>query len=89
MALLKDQDSSGLSEMNQKNSFGQYCGKYRSTRLGQGSNPSRSKTYKYKMNTQSELMLKVAIAAVGAYIASHLIYRLALEVWCIAYGLIY
>lgn len=41
------------------------------------------------MNTQAELMLKVAIAAVGAYIASHLIYRLALEVWCIAYGIIY
>lgn len=41
------------------------------------------------MNVQAELMLKVAIAAVGAYIASHLIYRLALEVWCIAYGLIY
>lgn len=41
------------------------------------------------MNTKTELMLQVAIAAVGAYIATHLIYRLALEVWCIAYGIIY
>jgi hypothetical protein len=41
------------------------------------------------MNTQADLLLKVAIAAVGAYIASHLIYRLALEVWCVAYGIIY
>lgn len=37
----------------------------------------------------TETILKVSTAAVAAYILSHLIYRLALEVWCIAYGLIY
>jgi len=37
----------------------------------------------------TELTLKIGLAALGAYILSHLVYRLALEVWCIAYGLIY
>jgi hypothetical protein len=37
----------------------------------------------------TETLLKVSIAAVGAYILSHLLYRLALEVWCVAYGIIY
>jgi len=39
------------------------------------------------MDTQAELMMKVAIAVVAAYIASHLIYLLALEAWCVAYGI--
>jgi len=39
--------------------------------------------------TYSDTLLKVCVAAVGAYIASHLIYRLALEAWCVAYGIFY
>ena len=38
---------------------------------------------------RTEELLKISIAAVAAYILSHLLYRLALEVWCVAYGLIY
>ena len=42
---------------------------------------------KYYMSN-TELTLKLGIIAISAYILSHLVYRLALEVWCIAYGLI-
>jgi hypothetical protein len=38
---------------------------------------------------KTELALKLGMLALGSYILAHLVYRLALEVWCIAYGLIY
>lgn len=38
---------------------------------------------------RTEITLKLGIAALSAYVLGHLFYRLALEVWCIAYGLIY
>jgi len=37
----------------------------------------------------TEELLRISLMAVSAYVLSHLLYRLALEVWCVAYGLIY
>ena len=38
---------------------------------------------------RTEQLLRISVAAVAAGILSQLLYRLALEVWCVAYGVIY
>ena len=37
----------------------------------------------------TETVFKIGLIVVASYVMSHLIYRLALEVWCVAYGIIY
>jgi hypothetical protein len=38
---------------------------------------------------KTDLTVKLGLVALGSYILAHLVYRLALEVWCIAYGILY
>jgi len=37
----------------------------------------------------TETILKISIIVIASYVMSHLLYRLALEVWCISYGVLY
>lgn len=41
------------------------------------------------MQNQQELVLKTGMIVVASYVLANLFYRLALEVWCVAYGIIY